>query len=169
MRTHRKRHPVRMSVAASILAVPLALGACGDDEDNVISATPPATATEASPDIGDITDDYFQDPSYVGQTVTVRGTVTRVVGPSSFLLDGREYGDDTLLVISAPAMDVEVGRQVDVTGVVRQFDYEIYRDGFGLADPGLYGDFEQEEVLVVGGPAASGGASAPVQSPSATG
>ncbi|WP_212990840.1 hypothetical protein [Actinoplanes auranticolor] len=158
-----------MSVAASLFAVPLILGACGEDDD-VVPATPPAATTEASPEIGDITDAYFGGPSYVGRTVTVLGTVTRVVGPSSFVLDGREYGDDTLLVISAPARSVEAGQQVEVTGVVRQFDYEIYRDGYGLADPGLYGDFEREEVLVAGGSAAaSGGASTPVQSPSPAG
>jgi hypothetical protein len=169
MRTQRKRHLVRMSVTVSLLAVTLALGACGDDEDDAVPTTTPAATTQASPDIGDITDDYFGGPSYVGRTVTVQGNVTRVVGPSSFVLDGKGYGDDTLLVISAPSMDVEIGEQVDVTGVVRQFDYEIYRDGYGLADPGLYGDFDQEEVLVAGGAAGSGNPSAPGQSPSAAG
>jgi hypothetical protein len=167
MEKHRKRVLVRISVAAGILVVPLALGACSGDED--IPTTQPPATTEASPEIGDITDEYFGDASYVGKTVTVQGTVTALVGPSSFMLDGRQYGDDTLLVISAPAMDVEVGEQVDVTGVVRQFDYEIYKDGYGLSDPGLYGGFDGEEVLVAGGPGASGGVSAPARSPSPAG
>ena len=84
------------------------------------------------------------------------------------MLDGQHYGD-TLLVISALAMDVQVGEQVDRTGVVRQFDYEIYENGYGLSDPGVYGGFDGEEVLVAGGSGASGGVSTPAPSPSAGG
>jgi hypothetical protein len=86
--------------------------------------------------------------------------VTKVIPPGSFVLAGREYGDDSLLVVSAPKMDVQVAQQVDVTGVVRQFDYDVYVDDYDLGtDAGLYTEFDQEEVLIAGGPAASAGGS----------
>ena len=76
-----------------------------------------------------------------------------------------------MLVISAPKMDVQVAQQVDVTGVVRQFDYEAYVDDYDLGtDAGLYIEFEQEEVLIAGGPAGTAsGSVAPSMSPSFNG
>jgi hypothetical protein len=153
MMTNRKLYSVRLAAAVGLLVVPLTLGACDDDND---VATPPVATAEASPELDDITDDYFGDASYIGKRVTVQGTVTKVIPPASFVLAGREYGDDALLVVSAPKMDVQVAQQVDVTGVVRQFDYETYADDYDLGtDAGLYIEFEQEEVLIAGGPAGS--------------
>ncbi|WP_199516620.1 hypothetical protein [Nucisporomicrobium flavum] len=159
MATQRNRISIRVSLATALLIAPLGLAACGDDEDGAAGPAPAAT-TEASPEVGDITDDYFSDTSYVGKTVTVHGTVTKVLKPNAFVLDGRAYGDESLLVISAPAKDVTVGQDTQVTGKVEQFSYTIHGDEFGLADPSLYGDFEREEVLVAGGSAASGTPSA---------
>lgn len=154
-----KRRIVRASVLAGLMAAPLALGACGDEETPEAGGSTPDTAAttmasspEASPEIGDITDDYFSDASYLGKTVTVEGTVTQVVGESAFVLDGIEYGDENLLVVSAPAMDVTVGEKAAVTGVVREFGFDTYAGEYQLGeDVTAYTGFAGEEFLVAGG------------------
>ncbi len=148
----------KLLIVVPLLWAPLALGACGDDEEDIPPPLPTVTPDpEPSPELGDITDDYFSDASYVGRTVTVEGTVREVISRSSFVLAGEQYGDESLLVISAPTLDVEVGRHVEVTGVVRTFGHENYADGYDLADDTDYTEFDGEEMLVVGGSAGSPG------------
>jgi hypothetical protein len=65
MKTKRSRYHVRLTAAAGLLAVPLTLAARGDDDVDDVG-TPPVATTEASPEVDDITDDYFGDASYIG-------------------------------------------------------------------------------------------------------
>jgi hypothetical protein len=141
------------TVAVSVLlTASLAMGACGADEADTAIPDVPVSSPEASPEIGNITADYFGGPSYIGRTVTVTGTVTQVISDGAFMLDGKQYGDESLLVISAPAIDAQMDKQVTVTGVVREFGFEEWSDEYTLGEePGRYIDFSGEEVLVVGG------------------
>jgi hypothetical protein len=147
------RQPRGATVAVSVLlTASLAMGACGADDPDPAAPDVPATSPEASPEIGDITADYFGGPSYIGRTVTVTGTVTQLISDGAFMLDGKQYGDESLLVISAPAIDAQMDKQVTVTGVVREFGFDEWSGEYALGEePGPYIDFSGEEVLVVGG------------------
>ncbi|MEV6842727.1 hypothetical protein [Actinoplanes sp. NPDC051411] len=85
----------------------------------------------------------------IGDTVTVRGTVTRVLGPAAFVLDSPGYGDRSLLVLCEPSRDVVSGKRVEVSGNIQKFDYASYVDQYGLAaQPSAYAEFEGEPFLV---------------------
>ena len=145
--------PYRWVAAAAMMA--LLAGCSGDGSDEPPGPDTPATVQQ-SPDITDITEDYFSNPSYLGKTVTVTGDVTRVITPASFVLTGEEYDDDSILVLSAQHLDVREGEQVTVTGEVQRFEYTAYEGGYGLDDDDGYIEFAGEEFLVAarpGGPA----------------
>lgn len=135
-------------IVASVLVV-LVTGAvqagCGDDGPQQPRTSPPPAATGQ----GEVSDDFFTEPTYLGQTVTVTATVTAVLGSTSFVLGGDQYGDESLLVVSAQDMTVGSGDQVRVTGTVERFGYGAYADRFGLAEDATdYVPFEGEEFLV---------------------
>jgi hypothetical protein len=100
-------------------------------------------------DVEDITDDYFDNDEYVGQTVTVSAEVTDVIGPQSFELAGDDWGDESLLVTSANNTDVQEGNVVAVTGEVAEaFLYDTYAADYALGDPGLYTSYNEEKFLI---------------------
>ncbi|MGB3231559.1 MAG: hypothetical protein WA944_22340 [Mycobacterium sp.] len=100
-------------------------------------------------DVEDITDDYFDNDEYVGQTVTVSAEVTDVIGPQSFELAGNDWGDESLLVTSADNADVQQGNVVEVTGEVAEaFVYDTYAADYALGDPGLYITYNEEKFLI---------------------
>lgn len=110
----------------SVLALVLAAGAaaCGRADDE--SAGP-----ERGPaDVEDVTDgdEPITEPDrFVGQTVTVSGEVSDLLGPSSFEIAGEDAGGEGLLVVGAaqaPTLDADA--VVKVTGTVR--------DGFDVAE-----------------------------------
>ncbi|MEV4703170.1 hypothetical protein [Actinoplanes sp. NPDC049316] len=86
--------------------------------------------------------------------VTVTAEVSKVITDRSFVLTGEEYGDDSLLVLSAPGIEAERGEEVTVTGVVGKFAYGAYFNDYDLGSADSYEDFDAEEFLVAtgGGP-----------------
>ncbi|MDY7088525.1 MAG: hypothetical protein SYR96_25905 [Actinomycetota bacterium] len=134
------------------------LGACGVGEGTEVPTTAPL---RPSPEVGAVTDPYFGNDDYIGRTVTLTATVTKVITDRSFVLTGNEYGDDSILVLSAPGIDAESGKQVTVTGVVSTFSYEHYLDDYGLGSADAYQEFDAEEFLVAtGGPSSDASPSA---------
>ncbi|NUT51481.1 MAG: hypothetical protein HOV94_29905 [Saccharothrix sp.] len=126
-------------VVGALAALPLATTACGDN-----GTAAPGTTTEAADD------DYFASKEFLGREVTVSAVVTAVLGDKSFVLDGSEYGDESLLVLSADeasGMDLQEGDAVQVTGTVEDFAYANYRDEYGLIDDGVYTTYGDEEFL----------------------
>ncbi len=136
-----------------MVAMPLMLGACGVGDGIEVPTTAPL---RPSPAIGAITDPYFSNDDYIGRTVTVTATVSKVITDRSFVLTGDEYGDDSILVLSAPGIAAERGRQVTVTGVVSTFTYGAYFDDYDLGGADSYEDFDAEEFLVATGTPSSG-------------
>jgi hypothetical protein len=134
----------------AILVVLFTVAACGIGADDAPIIEPEASA-ERSPEITDITEDLFGNAHYVGQTVTVTGKVTRIITPTSFILTGDEYDDDSILVLSAGKYDPELYRQLTVTGEVQRFNYPDYR-GYELDDDDAYGEFIGKEFIVAGPP-----------------
>lgn len=144
-----------------IATVAIAVAACGgqDPDADEIPNLRPEVGTEQSPEISDITEEAFGDAHYIGQTVTVTGKVTRIITPTSFVLTGDEYDDDSILVLSAGEYDPVLYDPLTVTGEVQRFQYPNYR-GYELDDEDSYVDFNGREFIVAG-PARSSSASAP--------
>lgn len=146
----RERSPKWLS-AGITAALVLALAACGDDGDD-------STGPDEGTDVEDVTenDRYFDDDEYVGDEVTVSAEVTEVFGPTSFELAGDDWGDDSLLVVSAEdAPDLTEGQVVQVTGTVREFVYADYEADYGLGDIDIYEPYASEKFLEASSVAAS--------------
>ncbi|MEV6842730.1 hypothetical protein [Actinoplanes sp. NPDC051411] len=102
---------------------------------------------QSSPPIGAITDDYFHNPGYIGKVVTVTGRVTRVITPTSFVLTGQEFDDDSILVLSS-RQPVPEGSMVTVTGEVQRFRYTTFSGDYHLPGVDRYRSFNGEEFLI---------------------
>lgn len=80
--------------------------------------------------------------------MTVSAEVADVLPPPSFQLAGDDWGDDSLLLVSANNAEVQEGEVVEVTGQVRdEFAHDSIAQNFALADPGLYGRYRGENFL----------------------
>lgn len=134
---------IRRRVQAGALGglAALALTACG------------TTGSEKGADVEDVVEEdtpaYFADNQYVGKKVTLSAEIGEVIGPTSFTLEAENFGDDSLLVVSAKNTTLSEDETVKVTGVVRTFEYADYVDEYDLEnDAALYEPFVGEEFLV---------------------
>ncbi len=136
--TKHNRASMLIATAGTALLALTGAVACSDSE-----------GPDEGADVEDITDDYFDNDEYVGQTVTVSAEVTDVIGPQSFELAGNDWGDESLLVTSADNADVQQGNVVEVTGEVAEaFVYDTYAADYALGDPGLYTTYNEEKFLI---------------------
>jgi hypothetical protein len=103
-------------VSVALLLGLLAVGCDGDDRAAEPRTEPPAPAA-AEPPLEPAL--LFQNPpQYIGDTVTVRGEVTELVGQHGMLLD-----PGLVVVSETPLPDVfSPGTDVLVTGLVEWFD-----------------------------------------------
>ena len=86
--------------------------------EKVIGDDPVADVPYAGPYDGEF---YESIESYEGQTVTVTGTVNRVISPMSFTIVGADGAREDLLVVGATEMrDVQADMTVQVTGTVHE-------------------------------------------------
>lgn len=88
---------------------------------------------------------YFEG-DHLGRQVTVSATVTEVLGPRSFELDGARYGDDSLLVQTPEPVVVEEGQVLRVSGTVGQF-HRLSENDYAPGSYDLYEDYETEPYL----------------------
>ena len=107
--------------------------------------------------IEEITDD---PAAFFGATVTVGGTVDRMVGPRAFVLDNSELvTEDHLLVVSADRLPMVQGRPaaaplleedyVLVTGPVRRFNLAAVEREVGVdLDDGLFAEWAGRPAVV---------------------
>ena len=99
--------------------------------------------------------EYGADPDqYVGQQVTISGTVSSLVGDHGFTIGADDIGGEGLLVVSSDDVGqqqlVETGAIVQVTGTVMEgFSAETVANDLGVefADPTVYSAFEGENYL----------------------
>ncbi|MEU4428841.1 hypothetical protein AB0F81_50225 [Actinoplanes sp. NPDC024001] len=105
----------------------------------------PSTGTAASsPTVLPVT-----GADIIGETITASGTVTDVIGPTSFEMDSPGYGDGSLLVLCAEKQIISPGQKVEVSGSLQIFSYRAYADEYALvADSRRYAEFETEPFLV---------------------
>lgn len=107
--------------------------------------------------------DILDNPSeFYGNTATVSGLVTEVVGPNAVVIGGNELVNEGLLVIGAQQLDqivegvpegepFEIRQQdlVQATGNVREFNLQEVEQEVGYAlDEGVFGEFEGRPVVV---------------------
>lgn len=124
-------------------------------------AAQPTTAAEGGEMAGEpmeVTLSEISDnpDAYLGQTVSVIGDVTTVIGPRSFTLnDPALIGLDSLLVVGADETvipqdndifipDTGVGGEVVVTGTVREYDQQTFASEYGY-------EFTEEGLVEYGG------------------
>jgi hypothetical protein len=129
-------------LAVLVLALlPLSLAACVGD-----SAGP-----ETNAEVQDVTDNenIFTDEEYIGQKVAVTAEVTDVIGPKSFAIGGRDYGEDSLLVLTQKGTaDVQKGEMAHITGTVERFTFADYADVYGLDDERDFEAYHDKQILI---------------------
>ncbi|MBB4693550.1 hypothetical protein [Paractinoplanes abujensis] len=114
----------------------LIVSGCGQDSPTQGSTTAPANSN------------FFGDTYFIGRTVTITGIVTRVITEQSFVLDTRDFGDESLLVLCEPSRDVAAGDRIHLSGNVQKFVYGAYAEQYGLSTDAAYKMFAGEEFLV---------------------
>ncbi|WFE39792.1 hypothetical protein [Micromonospora sp. WMMD998] len=148
--------PASRTLAATLLASSLLVTGCGNDDTD---AAPAATTTGTAdlPATTNAVDDYFSEASYIGKPVMVSGKVTRVIAPSVFVIDATTYGDDSVLVVASDPMNVDLGTQTQVSGVVGRFAYnDVAADHELGGDINAYVPYRDELFLLVDEDGASG-------------
>jgi hypothetical protein len=126
--------------AAMAVAVFALIAGCGDDDR---SAGPERGIT-----VDEVQEDqYFYEGEYLGQVVTISGAVTAVIGERTFEIDGEDYGEDSLLVITAEPGAVAVGDVLRITGTVGQYHRVMESEQPIHNQSELYEKYETEAVL----------------------
>lgn len=141
-----RTNPARLgkAVTAGVLALlPFTAAGCAGDDPTGEDAAQQNTAIEDDAQL-----EYFGSDQFVGDEVSVSSVVTRVLGEKSLVLDGSEYGDESLLVLSPDGLgEVEEGDIVNVSGYVEQFVQANYAEEYGVSDEGVYDLYVDEEFL----------------------
>lgn len=93
----------------------------------------------------------------IGQTVSVRGEVTEIESPSTFVISGDEFlgdlfGEDEVLVFNVADNSLlvlpEDDAKVQVTGEVGTFILSDIEETYNIGlDPALYVDYENQPVI----------------------
>lgn len=130
------------SIALALIA--LLLPACnsnnrGDNSDIVNNAT-----------VQDVVDSTSQ---LIGQTVTVRNEVSRIISDGTFTIDDEKlFGNEEILVINASGSPFFVpndGTEIQITGEVRQFDITSMTREFNLNfDTDTYLTYEGKPAII---------------------
>ncbi|MCA1993242.1 MAG: hypothetical protein LDL41_14570 [Coleofasciculus sp. S288] len=141
--------------AVGLALMAMFLPACGDEEP-----TARLTVREPEPDVQLVEDNVTAEEvaeetaELIGQSVTVRSEVLRLMDPYSFTISSEQFfGGEPILVINASGSPFVVptgDTEVQVTGEVRRFVFaDIEREfGLELGDPNLYIDYESKPVII---------------------
>ncbi len=114
-----RRRSGRLAVLAAVALVPV-LAACGEDE---VPADTGAVEEPAQDELEELA---------LGETVTVNGEVSEVIGPNAFTVGGEEIGDNPILVVGAQVPALEEGAEVQVAGTVVEFQVLGYEEDLDL-------------------------------------
>ncbi|QIN78376.1 hypothetical protein GBA65_07390 [Rubrobacter marinus] len=152
-----------------MLASALFLASCGGAGDEPASGSGEETvpAGEEAESAGQAraasVADILDNPSeFYGNTATVSGLVTEVVGPNAVVIGGGELVNEGLLVVGAQQLDqivegvpegeaFEIQQQdlVQATGNVREFNLNEVEQEVGYElDQGVFGEFEGRPAVV---------------------
>lgn len=132
---HGDGFPQVITAMASILAVILLLVSCGQQGERG-----PEEEESASRAIGVSIAGITDNPAkFYGETVTVSGTVAKVLEPNAFMLVGdgpasnEKSAEDEAVVVVADDRDLNVteGHTVKVTGTLRRFNLAALEEDVG--------------------------------------
>lgn len=166
------RLPARSLLVLTVAVLALALSACAKAR-NVDEQAPLADVEDVEPggpipdgveddvvdedpvDVDEVEDDtaaVAEDPApFVGATVTVTGTVNEVVDQNAFEIRVDDAGDVGFLVL-VPGDDVNISDVVEVTGIVREADFEELAAELDFeVDEDLYSPADSQYVIVADG------------------
>ena len=68
----------------------------------------------------------------LGETVTVNGEVSELIGTNAFTIGGEEIGDNPILVVAAQVPALGEGDVVEVAGTVVEFQVIGYEEDLDL-------------------------------------
>ena len=114
-----RRRP-RLLAVVTVMALSPVLAACGEDE---VPADSGAVEEPAQDELEELA---------LGETVTVNGEVSEVIGPNAFTVGGEEIGDNPILVVGAQVPALEEGAEVQVAGTVVEFQVLGYEEDLDL-------------------------------------
>ena len=114
-----RRRSTRLAMVAAVALVPV-LTACGEDEEAVNTGAVEEPAQDELEELA------------LGETVTVNGEVSEVIGANAFTIGGEEIGDNPILVVSAQVPTLAEGDVVAVAGTVVEFQVLGFEEDLDL-------------------------------------
>lgn len=143
-----------VAAAASLASAQSTSGTQRQPAQKQNTQKPAATTSTASPPVIDLGKFEENPQQYVGKTVTLRGEVSKVVGPRLFTIDEPNWIDldpETLVLVPAPfAAMVRSDQPVTVTGKVQPFvEADVEREwGWFGNNSGVRVDLKNRPVVV---------------------
>ena len=131
----------RRALAIGGLTVGLSLTGCGSD------APQPREGTTIEEITGDSSGKFDISQAEAGQRASLRVTVQDVLSRDSFVVGSKDTAGAPLLVLTR-GEDLEAGKELQVSGLLRLFDYEQMGGDHQLADDAAYAAYRGQLVLV---------------------
>ena len=129
----------RRALAIGFVAV--ALAACGADEEQ------PREGTRVEELTGDASGMFDISRAEAGQRASLRVTVQDVISRDSFVAPTQDTSGRPLLVLTR-GEQLKAGSELQVSGLLRLFDYEEMAGDRELAEPEEYAAYRGQLVLV---------------------
>lgn len=138
-----------VATAAAVVLGSGVVAGCGNDDTPDVGSGATGTTTTTTTTTSDAEQpQYFDNADHVGEKVTVTAMVQNDLTDESVVLDADAYGDDSLLVLfEGNQPEFTEGRNVTVSGTVRQFSYDDYAERYGLGEAALFEAYADEEFL----------------------
>jgi hypothetical protein len=119
----------------------VALTACADE------AAAPREGVRVEELTSDASGAFNLSEAEAGERVSLRATVSQVLSDQSFLVPSKDTSGDALLVV-ADDDRVRVGQELQLSGILRTFEYAELAQAYALGDAAVYREFEDKLVLV---------------------
>ncbi|MCD8489347.1 MAG: hypothetical protein LRZ84_22055 [Desertifilum sp.] len=141
--TSERNRVLQLSAVVGLSLMALVLPACSPG-DLTRDSEPQITTEEVTQDTQQL----------IGQTVTVRSDVDDQIGPNTFTIsDSGLFGADPIVVVNATGtpfvLPTDIDADVQVTGEVQRFVLADIERQYNLGlDPAVYGEYENEPVII---------------------
>lgn len=135
----------RTTTAAARLAAAafLVLGAaCGGE------AAAPRAGTSTEELTGDVSGEVDIDTARVGDSLSLRGTVSQVLSPGAFEVTAADAASDRPLLVLNREDELTAGQVVQVVGRVRVFNDDEQAARYGLGPTSQYPQHHLQRVVV---------------------
>lgn len=155
--------------AAALALLLIVLPACNNEEQadslgtGVVvepaaeTVSPETTSLETtSPTAGATTGAVAETPNakLIGESVTVSTKVMRIISPKAFVVQDKESlgGQEVLVVTNYDSPAVAVGKNIELTGVMRQLVVADVEKEYGFdLEPGVEAEFKDKPIIAAKG------------------